>query len=315
MKKYNKKLTASATENLYSEWQHPELKENEVLLINVKDDEDWEKNLPDWLVSVRRGEVAYTTGGKEVVKDMKPLFGLLKNIILPTTCGDWFPKVAERAKEITVRFNRTVEFDFNGVKCLVNKNTNLEWLFRDYQNANTMDWKQIGTDCLEAYEPEVQAELDKRNAAYEEQQRLNQLAYRVKEEEQKRLFEEKIKGIEMEFSDKKGWDDWKANNTDGYGSMIFQYAEGWAKVMQKEFANRNIENPDVTCMIAHAENCSRELDFYGITGFMYGAAVSILSKCWKHGEALRKWHNKEFGQENVEGVVNPAIFVINTDKE
>jgi len=24
---------------------------------------------------------------------------------------------------------------------------------------------------------------------------------------------------------------------------------------------------------------------------MYGAAVAILSKVWKHGEELRRWHN------------------------
>jgi hypothetical protein len=47
---------------------------------------------------------------------------------------------------------------------------------------------------------------------------------------------------------------------------------------------------------------------------MYGAAVSILANHWKHGEALRKWHNKEFGVENSEGVVNPAMFTINTDE-
>jgi len=58
------------------EWVHPELKDGEVLLLNVKDSEDW--GCPPFCHSVRRGEVAYTTGGKEIVKEMKPLFGLLK---------------------------------------------------------------------------------------------------------------------------------------------------------------------------------------------------------------------------------------------
>jgi len=47
----------------------------------------------------------------------------------------------------------------------------------------------------------------------------------------------------------------------------------------------------------------------GITGFMYGCAVNLLSQCWKHGEELRKWHNKEYGHEG-DGVVNPAVFTI-----
>jgi hypothetical protein len=67
-------------------------------------------------------------------------------------------------------------------------------------------------------------------------------------------------------------------------------------------------------MVAHADNCANELNFLGITGFMYGAAVAILAKCWKHGEALRKWHNKEWGVVGGDGVVNPAMFTINTDK-
>jgi len=57
-------------------WTHPELKEGEILLINVKDNEQW--GTPLFCSSTRRGEVAYTTGGKEVVPSMKPLFATLK---------------------------------------------------------------------------------------------------------------------------------------------------------------------------------------------------------------------------------------------
>ena len=42
---------------------------------------------------------------------------------------------------------------------------------------------------------------------------------------------------------------------------------------------------------------------------MYGCAVSILSQCWKYGEELRKWHNKEYNYDG-DGVVNPAVLTI-----
>jgi hypothetical protein len=29
---------------------------------------------------------------------------------------------------------------------------------------------------------------------------------------------------------------------------------------------------------------------------------------WAYGEPLRRWHNKEFGLEDAEGTVNPAIL-------
>lgn len=59
-------------------WKHPEQMDNEVLLINVKPHEDWESKLPEWIQSVRRGQVAYTTYGKEIVPEMQPLFAILK---------------------------------------------------------------------------------------------------------------------------------------------------------------------------------------------------------------------------------------------
>ena len=59
-------------------WKHPELKEGEEFLINVRDNEDWETNLKKHYKSLRRGTVAYVTNGSEIVPDMKPLFGLIK---------------------------------------------------------------------------------------------------------------------------------------------------------------------------------------------------------------------------------------------
>ncbi len=241
-----------------------------------------------------------------------------QHVIISTCCGDWFPKVAERAKD-TVEYrnnllgidNTIAEFNFNDIKCLVNKDTNLEWLERDYQNAHLMEWKQVGFESYAQYESEVLAELERREKVREEKHQVESVAYRAKEDTERKQFEEKVKGIEMEIVDKEGYDKWKDNQKgEGYGLACFSYAEGWAKLMQKEFADRNIENPDVASMIAHAENCSKGMDFMGITGFMYGAAVSILANHWKHGEALRKWHNKKWGVENSEGVVNPAIFTI-----
>ena len=57
------------------------------------------------------------------------------------------------------------------------------------------------------------------------------------------------------------------------------------------------------------DSTSSEADGEGITGFMYGAAVSILADCWKYGEQLRKIHNKNYGVES-EGVVNPAVLTV-----
>jgi hypothetical protein len=76
-----KEIDADLYWSLYSirnTFKHPELKEGEEFLVNVKEGEDWEKNLSKHFKSLRRGTVAYVTNGSEIVPDYKPLFGIPK---------------------------------------------------------------------------------------------------------------------------------------------------------------------------------------------------------------------------------------------
>lgn len=115
----------------------------------------------------------------------------------------------------------------------------------------------------------------------------------------------------MKISNQENWDKGRANNTDPYGNAIYEYAERWANLMEER-----MENGEALADIA--EKTSHEADIEGITGFMYGAAVSVLSSVWEHGETLRRWHNKDV-QLNNEGdianengtVLNPALLTIN----
>jgi len=103
-----------------------------------------------------------------------------------------------------------------------------------------------------------------------------------------------------------GWN----NNEDPYGRRCFTFAQGWADKMEERMA-AGAKLEDV------AEECSREEDTDGITGFMYSMAVSILAQCWEHGEELRRWHNiktqlRDEGERANEtgGVLNPALLNI-----
>ena len=100
----------------------------------------------------------------------------------------------------------------------------------------------------------------------------------------------------------KEYQDWKDNNKDGYGGGIFRFAEAWANMMEEKIHNGE-KVKDI------ADQTSHDADTEGITGYMYGAAVSILSKEWEYGEDLRRWHNKKYDYEG-DGVVNPAILTI-----
>lgn len=100
------------------------------------------------------------------------------------------------------------------------------------------------------------------------------------------------------------------NSSDGYSKGVVDYAIAWAVAMQQAMRNGK-KIADV------AEELRDEVDYGGITGFMYGCAVSTLSQFWKYGEELRRWHNldTQMGNEgekaNEEGaVLNPALLSI-----
>lgn len=100
------------------------------------------------------------------------------------------------------------------------------------------------------------------------------------------------------------------NRDDPYSAEVVKYGERWAGMMEKR-----IEAGEKVELIA--KETSHQADTSGITGFMYGAAVSALAHFWIHGETLRQWHNHDVqiadeGDEANEsgGVLNPAILTL-----
>lgn len=114
----------------------------------------------------------------------------------------------------------------------------------------------------------------------------------------------------MNISDQNAWQRWVDNNQDPYGSGVIRFAERWADLMEAKMAE-GATLEDI------AEATSHEAETEGITGFMYGAAVSVLATSWEHGDQLRRWHNldTQIGDEGERanesgGVLNPAILNI-----
>lgn len=237
----------------------------------------------------------------------------MKNIQFPTGAGDDFTRVSLKAKELALKLRNNernftiqvpnVEFDFNGVKCILSYKTDPDLLYRDYCNAHRMEWETVGPDCVAQYSPEIQEELDKRTATAEKKYAEQRAQWDKEEKEKKAAFEAKVNGVEFECTDPEGLKANEEKNTDSYGARIIGYAKDWARLMQAGMAEgKKLE--DI------AEETSREADYDGITGFMYGAAVATLKGYWKYGEELRVWHNKQYGAEDSEGVVNPAVLTI-----
>lgn len=221
----------------------------------------------------------------------------MKNIKLETGIGDTFSKTAEKAKTLSILRKSNIEFDFNGIIVMVSAYTDLNHLYRDYNNSFIMGWKTIGPLCSTVYSLDTERELKRRRKEQEERQAKESEEWHLK---QRTKYNEKVNGIEFSVVEPEQYQDWKDKNNDGYGGACFEFAESWARLMQKEIQDGKL-------LIDIADATSHELDFLGITGFQYGMVIGILSKHWEHGEALRKWHNKEYNHEG-DGIVNPAIL-------
>ena len=218
---------------------------------------------------------------------------------------DWgynIQQVIAKAIEQATLNNTEVETEFNGINVVVNSTTDQVALVRDFMNAHLMKWEEIGPNPPVEYSKDVAAQIALAKFAAEEELKARQAEYDRQREEKQADFDKAVEGIEMEISDNELWVTYLTKNVDSYGNAICVYAENWAKLMQKKMA----EGQKIADI---AGACSHLADTEGITGFMYGAAVSMLSRCWKHGEELRKWHNKEYNHEG-EGVVNPAVIEI-----
>jgi len=209
-------------------------------------------------------------------------------------------------------WNDTVGFDFNGVDVVVAKDSSPALIRRDWERGLRgylgdnptvgpypfleLSVEQIASDAAiesvnEKRRQEIKAEYDKQEAAATA---ALQSALRA--------------AGPIELLNEELWGNFKANNQDLYGGRVVKYADEWARLMQVQI--------DSGKTVAEcAEELSRLADDDGITGFMYGCAVQVLAKCWKHGEALRRWHNKEtqIGTEGDKanetgGVLNPALI-------
>lgn len=105
----------------------------------------------------------------------------------------------------------------------------------------------------------------------------------------------------------------ESNTQDPYSKGVVDFSEKWATLMEERLAAG-----------ATVADCAKETSAtadaeFGITGFMYGCAVSALAMFWEHGEALRRWHNldTQIGTEGEKanengGVLNPALLTMTT---
>jgi hypothetical protein len=234
--------------------------------------------------------------------------------VLETLPGNEITSTIDNAIAEAKACGESCQFDFNGVSVVVAGDSDPALIYREWNRGlsgyigknptiGPHPNAELSAEELEI-DAKIQAERDRLSAIRQEE-------YSKVAKAQKELLAGALSlAGPIELIDEEGWKKFVANNKDGYGGRVVRYAEEWARLMQTRLANGETI-PEC------AEELSRMADDDGITGYMYGCAVSVLAKAWKHGETLRRWHNKEtqIGTEGDRanesgGVLNPALLSI-----
>lgn len=171
---------------------------------------------------------------------------------------------------------------------------------RDYSGqfhwTDDIGWRQYVPAYVQVYDPEAEARWE---------------AERIEAEAKARVKEAEIAALPpLAIIDGKeaAWQSWLDANQDDYGGAVMIYARQWAQLAQAEI--ERMKTADTQDIQGVFERTSHEADTSGVTGFMYGVAVSMLSQVWVYGGALKRWHNAQYGKPDAEGVVNPALLTI-----
>lgn len=209
--------------------------------------------------------------------------------------------------------NAPSETIFNDVTIYADHDSSADLLYRDWSRAMSGYIKgPVGPHPM----PVLTASELANDAAIEKQNEARRMeadrAYREKEARERAEYDAAMSAAPAMERDEEKWQEGvAAQKGDGYGLGVYGFAEAWARLMQAKIAEgKEIGEVADSC-------CSLADKGYGITGFMYGCAVSVLAHCWKHGEELRRWHNcktqiRDEGERANEsgGVLNPALLTI-----
>jgi len=221
---------------------------------------------------------------------MGNLFPQESGDIFDVMIGSGIDETISEAIALSAEKNRLIRFEFNGVIVNVNSDSKKELIYRDYSRAirGYID-KNVGpnpnpilTDKQKESDARISAKI---NLEIERRER----ARRAEEEAKREAVNSRlVNAPEIEIRDEAGWKMFMEKNQPGsYGGAVLFYAERWAQLMQIEMAaGKNLED------VAAATSFDAAV-FEGITGFMYGCAVTALSKCWKYGEQLLRWYESQ----------------------
>lgn len=206
---------------------------------------------------------------------------------METSLGDVFEKCFDRAKEFAMKkVDAQVEYDFNGVTVIVNKDSEYDLVSRDYDRAlDGYILKQIGPDYVRELPPEVVAHEEQLRREAEARAKRKAEERRKKEEADRLAAEKLLEGCPemMLFKDERSKqlveDGMACNDNHGYNSCIFKMANDMARFLESHVIKGEVLTADL-CKTAE----KIVTDIYSPSGFQYLTSENVVSQCWKYGD-------------------------------
>lgn len=212
----------------------------------------------------------------------------MKTIIVSP--GDDIHATITRAITLSLVCDAQVTFTFNRVTVVVDGTSDKDLIYRD--------WKRALRGCLAKgtiVGPSPNAVLSPEEVEHDDA--VAKAAEKLDSRRQAEWAEEKATGYKamqemleeagpLELKDAHVWNEYCAVNTDSYSKRCVDYARDWGRLMQVQLSRGKT-------IAQCADKMGTLADHDGITGFMYGAAASILCTCWARGDALSAWRDSE----------------------
>jgi hypothetical protein len=206
-----------------------------------------------------------------------------------------------------------ITFDFNSLNVTIKQDSDSNLLLRDFFRAlNGHITKNIGPYPIVDLDPEIIINEQSVNETKAKKQIIQSARAKILLVTKKAALFEELSPYPMSRDEEQWQAIYKVNSQDCYSFACVEYAELWARSLEKALAEGKTI-PEVK------DELERKVDecFGGITGYMHGRVVQILAKCWKYGDELRKIHNLETqivneGEKANEsgGVLNSALLCI-----
>jgi hypothetical protein len=199
---------------------------------------------------------------------------------LPGDCfGDLVGKAQITAPEYSYAY-----FNFNGIEVRVGQLTNYQLLSRDLDTAYLLGWEVIGPTPDDQYDDDLLAEINQALQIQEQERELAEEKYQAKRKVAKDTvaLAQESTGFYIIPSLRGEYEDWKSNQSDGYGLAVFELAEATAAVCIWMCNQRNTFVNDV---FAQSGDIASDA-VGGATGFQWSCAKQLLKRYWLYRDCI-----------------------------